>query len=231
MSKNDMVMGEPVALPERRSYEESFSVHGQGHIQGWNACLDEIAKLGPLYSRPVQGEPVAWGAWRKSLNRFHYIHDDGSYMAKTYGEGSESAQDFDLIPLYTNADPGEVERLRAENKDYREGAERYEDLCEAQRNEIKDLRALLARSAKLARGMVVHPWADKFASLAADIERIGVSVSAEPSAPVDEMYICAACMMGDGRPHSPEHCHRVKILRAEIDELTDGARAALERKP
>lgn len=43
--------GEPVALPARKSYEESFSVHGQGQIMGWNACLDEIAKLGPLYTR------------------------------------------------------------------------------------------------------------------------------------------------------------------------------------
>lgn len=84
----------------------------------------------------------------------------------------------------------EVERLRVENKDYREGAERYEDLCEAQSNEIRVLCALLARSAKLARGMVVHPWADKFASLAADIERIGVSASAEPSALVETL--CAS---------------------------------------
>lgn len=48
--------GEPVALPERKSYEESFSVHGQGQIMGWNAYHDEVAKLGPLYTHADAGE-------------------------------------------------------------------------------------------------------------------------------------------------------------------------------
>ncbi|MCQ0167728.1 hypothetical protein DN388_12270 [Pseudomonas sp. S12(2018)] len=47
---------EPVALPERKSYEESFSVHGQGQIMGWNAYHDEVAKLGPLYTHADAGE-------------------------------------------------------------------------------------------------------------------------------------------------------------------------------
>lgn len=49
--------GEPVALPGRKSYEESFSVHGQGQIMGWNAYHDEIAKLGPLYTHPAPADP------------------------------------------------------------------------------------------------------------------------------------------------------------------------------
>ncbi|WP_409302991.1 hypothetical protein [Pseudomonas sp. KCJK8993] len=36
-----------MVLPERKSYEESFSVHGHGQIMGWNACLDEVARLNP----------------------------------------------------------------------------------------------------------------------------------------------------------------------------------------
>jgi hypothetical protein len=48
--------GEPVALPDRKSYEGSFSAHGKGQIMGWNACLDEIAKLGPLYTHADAGE-------------------------------------------------------------------------------------------------------------------------------------------------------------------------------
>lgn len=39
--------GDPVALPER----ESLGGRLPGHEAiGWNACLDEIAKLGPLYT-------------------------------------------------------------------------------------------------------------------------------------------------------------------------------------
>ncbi|MGN8259460.1 hypothetical protein ACLEJW_09020 [Pseudomonas sp. SMSB3] len=41
--------GEPVALPARLP-EHRIDSHG------WNACLDEIAKLGPLYTRADPGE-------------------------------------------------------------------------------------------------------------------------------------------------------------------------------
>lgn len=44
MSEDDFV---PVVEQDERLYEIA------------DACLDEIAKLGPLYTRPVQGEPVA----------------------------------------------------------------------------------------------------------------------------------------------------------------------------
>lgn len=63
----------------------------------------------------------------------------------------------------------------------------HSELHEAQAK-LAERNALLARAAKLARGMVVHPWAEEFARLAADIERIGVSASAEPSVPK-----CEAC--------------------------------------
>lgn len=49
----DQHQGEPVALPER----ESVSGRLPGHEAiGWNACIDEIAKLGPLYAHADPGE-------------------------------------------------------------------------------------------------------------------------------------------------------------------------------
>ncbi len=47
------------------------------------------------------GEAVAWGAWRKSMNRFHYIEGNQDYMERTYGKTSEDyGTDFELVPLY-----------------------------------------------------------------------------------------------------------------------------------
>lgn len=52
--------GEPVALPERISMTklptEQSSRYHIGERHGWNACLDEIAKLGPLYTHADPGE-------------------------------------------------------------------------------------------------------------------------------------------------------------------------------
>ena len=49
--------GEPVALPARKDPTEVWAVPGGVHTaEGWNACLDEIAKLGPLYTRADSGE-------------------------------------------------------------------------------------------------------------------------------------------------------------------------------
>lgn len=42
--------GEPVALPERKLHVHQGLSHTDAKADGWNACLDEIAKLGPLYT-------------------------------------------------------------------------------------------------------------------------------------------------------------------------------------
>lgn len=42
---------EPVALPARKDPTQGWAVPGGvAKADGWNACLDEIAKLGPLYT-------------------------------------------------------------------------------------------------------------------------------------------------------------------------------------
>jgi hypothetical protein len=46
--------GEPVALPAR--VQRGGNDHCDGLAVGWNACLDEIAKLGPLYTHADPAE-------------------------------------------------------------------------------------------------------------------------------------------------------------------------------
>ena len=52
--------GDPVALPARKPWNGLLPTADNLKGEGYNACIDEIAKLGPLYTRPAQGEPVAW---------------------------------------------------------------------------------------------------------------------------------------------------------------------------
>ena len=49
--------GEPVALPARKRVDPfCYDQGGNASVGGWNACLDEIAKLGPLYTHADPGE-------------------------------------------------------------------------------------------------------------------------------------------------------------------------------
>lgn len=66
---------------------------------------EDICKILAAPEAPRQ-EPVAWGAWRKSLNRFHYIDCNVDYMQRTYGKGAEDMGiDFELVPLYRHPAP------------------------------------------------------------------------------------------------------------------------------
>lgn len=85
--------GEPVALPERLPTHRINS-------NGWNACLNEIAKMGPLFTSPVPaaqqepvGEVVAFGKG---------LHEIAWAQGKLPRLGAL---------LYTHADTGEAERL------------------------------------------------------------------------------------------------------------------------
>ena len=107
-----------------------------------------------------------------------------------------------------------------------------QQLLNARDDEVENLRAklaerdlLLERSSRLARGMVVHPWAVEFARLVADIERIGISANAEPSEPV-EIDERAEFEMAFPRPHGS---WTNPAFKAERDGWQ--ARAVLEKKP
>lgn len=56
---------EPVTLPVRKheTGDVEYDERNGAAIDAWNACLDEIAKLGPLYGRPVQA-----AMWQKAFN-------------------------------------------------------------------------------------------------------------------------------------------------------------------
>ncbi|WP_256825363.1 Lar family restriction alleviation protein [Pseudomonas juntendi] len=101
--------GEPVALPGRkRDSNEDSDVLTDCHNGGWNACLGEIAKLGPLYIRPVQGEPVARVEVGPDRNACLTITDNDWLRAL------KCRAMHQVVPLYPHADPGEIERLRAD---------------------------------------------------------------------------------------------------------------------
>jgi len=85
--------GEPVKTPAR---DESLGTaerdeYANGYRHGWNAYNDEMAKLGPLYTRPApvqQSEPVAF---------YREFVDGREYCEKPFTN--------DWTPLYTHADP------------------------------------------------------------------------------------------------------------------------------
>jgi hypothetical protein len=56
MTDQEKHQGEPVALPARREVERIHEPHDVPEVHeaiGFNTCLDEIAKLGPLYTHPA----------------------------------------------------------------------------------------------------------------------------------------------------------------------------------
>ena len=56
VAPTEQQQGEPAALPMRRSWSGIAGWRDQAEIKAWNACLDEIAKLGPLYTRADPSE-------------------------------------------------------------------------------------------------------------------------------------------------------------------------------
>lgn len=177
MSKNDMVMGMPVALPERKA----ITAHGltalDSEAEGWNACLDEIAKLGPLYARPIptQGaaKPVGEVVGRR-MEKFRFMPQ------VKWADDAQNGRTQPGTKLYTHAEAGEVERLRAhmakvENmlKIREEQNEEFGKLIEEQHAKLAEAHALLRGLAKDQDGSVLEEW------------RAALADSAEPSAPVE----------------------------------------------
>lgn len=150
--------GEPVTLPARM---DAPPLSGNLRGYGWNACLDEIAKLGPLYTQPapgVQQEPVAncflrkngSGEWVNDAKRW----EDGAPDPEILEACKKNPELYRVRLAYSSpADPGEVERLRTENESLRAGW--YKDESDNNRywpEELEEARIQLAeRDALLAR--------------------------------------------------------------------------------
>lgn len=94
-----------VVLPERCE----GSSFGDTYNDGWNACLDAIGP-GPLYRRPVRGEPVAW--------MFPLRYGSGlSFVKPESYEDEETLEMVHPTPLYTAppaiSEPKDGERQRS----------------------------------------------------------------------------------------------------------------------
>jgi len=68
-SRAEQGQGEPVALPARWT-RQNFPAYmsddaAMARVETWNACLDEIAKLGPLYTHADPGEVEPWKQFGK----------------------------------------------------------------------------------------------------------------------------------------------------------------------
>jgi hypothetical protein len=177
--------GEPVALPERRELKlppegenTDTGSFERGWLRGWNACLDEIAKLGPLFTHPapaVQQEPVAWCQ----------PHWSGKYADYCWGSERPNSPCPELWkPLYAHADPGEVERLRTrleEELNLHVGVElKHEKERDTLRAQLNELLTAIDRHREALKPLGL-PLGDR-------LEEAVLSASAEPSSPK-----CSTC--------------------------------------
>lgn len=170
--------GEPVALTDRDAMRRAFTAckYHAPHIfeAGWNACLDEIAKLGPLYTRPSpNGNKIA-----------------DALEACEWTDTSIGNKAIILSAIQAlRVDPGEVEHLeqRLSSAICKLGS--MERLAAKRREERDTLRAKLAERDALLRCAVIaiERYEYDFALPPDLVEsmRKALSASAEPSAPVE----------------------------------------------
>lgn len=153
--------GEPVALPARKQWGGLLPTAENLRTEGWNAYNDEMAKLGPLYSRPVQDEPVG-----EVVAFGHGLHEIARAQGKMPSLGAK---------LYTHADADadEIERLRKD-------VARKTDCYQVERAKGTELRAQLDEAHALLRG--IHDGEISGFERYSKIEAL-LSASAEPSAP------------------------------------------------
>jgi hypothetical protein len=131
--------GEPAVLPACKAKLSMGHDWDQGYADGWRACLDEIAKLGPLYTHADPGE-VERQRSRADTNALNHKHAKnalgdikafvGRLVAGSNGQASIAtgylADIADFIDRRTIGDPvhiGDANALRL-------------DLQEARRNEF-----------------------------------------------------------------------------------------------
>lgn len=144
LDKPEPHQGDPVTLPACIAKLGMSHDWDQGYADGWKGCLEEAAKLGPLFTRPAPAvqtaDPVA----------YRHIELDGEkgMWFDAHPDSLKSARDdvergvYGKAELaYGVADAGEVERLR--------NCLRTEiDAGDSWKREAEDLRAQLAEMTK-----------------------------------------------------------------------------------
>lgn len=147
--------GEPVALPERKGTHLRYDTLMPTFSKGWNACLTEIAKLGPLYEHADPGEVE-----RLRLEALRW-----KGVAETLQVDAEKLSD-DGIEFMTRAKraEAEVDRLRAEIERMRERVTpTHKSLIGKHAEIIKErdtMRAQLAECEAMAAMIAEREWAE-----------------------------------------------------------------------
>ncbi|MGV8567639.1 MAG: hypothetical protein ACWA7E_06370 [Pseudomonas asiatica] len=152
--------GEPVALPPRQD-DDHFSEKLRDKADGWNACLDEITKLGPLYAHPAPADP-------EEVERLHVENeafDAGMRnLACQLSAGGFNAETLTADQLLEKVQWG------------------LTNLTGAQARLVDSLRAQLAERDALLRELADAPPAAMEFRLQQKV-KAALSASAEPSAP------------------------------------------------
>ncbi|MBT9234253.1 hypothetical protein KKQ11_00255 [Pseudomonas sp. MG-2] len=159
--------GEPVALPSCNAKLSDSHDWDQGYRGGWRACLDEIAKLGPLYTHADPGEA---NKWRNEAHRFNLE------VERLRVELADMTADADRFARLLNSAIDDISQIAAIfgwKVDWQMKAK-----AKAAKAELASLRAQLAKVVK--SGALSS---DQHEALEA--ECCALSASAEPSAPVD----------------------------------------------
>lgn len=212
--------GEPVALPERKGMHLRYDTLMPTFSKGWNACLTEVEKLGPLYARAGRGEVEQLSLIISNLNeeRDELGVEVGRLRAKLAGRDA-LLRDFcahsalicgDLLRLAREDDCATTDPIRA----------RAYSAMDLSRKVKKALSASAEPSEREAQAL----QAEKLLG----IERLPV----EQMAPVERDERAEFEMV-----YSLHHLARDVLsgayVNAETRSLWDGwqARAALERKP
>lgn len=171
-----------------------------------------------------QGEPVAWMDPRSPQMHATISNEVKQHNIK-FGGAPASAVNGYTIPLYTHADPGEVERLR-ETIRYFEAADK-----DSQKH-VANMEALLED----LKGKTILSWSDKHridAALSASAE-LSALVERDERAAFEKWYL-AEYYEGDAQCGlewlSTEPCGGYRYSEPARHWKVWQARAALERKP
>lgn len=260
--------GEPVAwinFPDEYNKTPFVTWRSPDEQRFYNSSIGAVAFsttrmcLTPLYTRPAQGEPVALPDRRE----YPDPHDKGRYgpFDPKYEEDCAEAEGWNacldeiakLGPLYTHADPGEVERLRELLRKLAQGSRDQLSIIEALRAQLAEQDALLREaSAAIKQGDVdfdavyssCRNWdelvKDGVANEVALKIDAALSAGAEPSAPIWEGRIsncevwvnkCSNC----GETHRLLECaqaERIEVALSASAEPSDSADlGSCQRRP
>lgn len=159
--------GEPVTLPACITKLSMSHDWDQGYADGWKGCLEEAAKLGPLYIHTGAGEVERLRG--QPVQRWLIQKTPIGTMMKPNAEGG-----WVRYEDVAQADAGEVERLRQRLLAYEEVVESHADACAVAVTKLAERDALLRR------------WVGSFGHLGGcatplrDETNTSLSASAEP---------------------------------------------------